>query len=419
VNRTVWYRLAALAHARGEHGAALQALLQHATFEAGAHGRIRDVPRLINTYKAARGISERSAWRALKAACQRGWIRKTQGAAPGVPARYELQVPVDLVVGQLPQDLEELLRLWDTDAYPEPDDADTLHGHLTDAPITPVCLIPPHEHDSQEPRPENPANNSTLTECQTSPSYARAQFLLWMESSTTPGEISEPVRARADNPPSKGEAAAARNVLARCVPWWTQQRGPGFGSLSADQVNELVEPVAYALRRSTPSELIELLTVQTRSAESLPHVVGHRCWKLIKTRPEWSRRIIEPRHHVDEQGELYQALTHAKHQAYLRRQQQMARLGLGSHSPQAAVAAELEPFQDPPTVSSLADAFRASGRAALGLDSGQAGGRRADAAAFESEWAERADDASPRQVYADRTMRPPQRDPHPWRRKFR
>lgn len=101
-------------------------------------------------------------------------------------------------------------------------------------------------------------------------------------------------------------------VLERCVPWWTAQRGTGLGSLSSAETEALAEPVAYALRRSTPSQLIELITVQTRSARSLPHVVGHRLWKLIRSAQEFDRRPLRTDLPVDEHGAGYRRMIAAK-----------------------------------------------------------------------------------------------------------
>ncbi|MFB7677859.1 hypothetical protein ACFC26_41315 [Kitasatospora purpeofusca] len=311
-NRTTWYRLTCLAHHRGEHGEALQQFLAHATYEAGPRGRLADVPRLINTYKTARGISERSAWRALKAACQRGWIRCTQHAAPGYPARYELQVPVDLVVPGLPDDLAAELELWNEERLPEPDHADTYAGHLSQAPLAPVCLIPP---TVPGPRtvPDTTPDTSIQTECQTSPYTATAGFSPLGETLTIPGGTSDAVNGTAWRParrrqrPTAQELTAARQVLARCQPWWRHQRGRS-GVLSAAELAGLVEPVALALRRSTPSELVAELTVQCRSARSLAHLVGHRAWRIIKTRTEWDQRrpaVLADGYRADDQGVEY------------------------------------------------------------------------------------------------------------------
>lgn len=257
---------------------------------------------MILTYAASQGISERSAWRALRAAVQRGWIRKTQGAAPGIPARYQLQVPVDLVVNDLPEDLARALRLWDEDAMPEPDHADTYVGHLAQAPITPVTLTPPtdpfpgenDEPQDQETEPEPSADQADSTQCQTSPLYARAGYPLWVGTCTTPGATCEPEPdpvwepSRRRRPLGPGELEAGRQVLARCVPWWQRQRGP-WGVLSAAEAEALVGPAAYALRRTTPSELVEELTVQCASARSLPHLVGWRLWRIIRSRTEYDQ----------------------------------------------------------------------------------------------------------------------------------
>ncbi|WP_431684173.1 hypothetical protein [Kitasatospora sp. KL5] len=316
-NRTTWYRLTCLAHYRGEHGDALQTFLQHATYEAGPRGRLADVPRLINTYKAARNISERSAWRALKAACQRGWIRCTQHAAPGYPARYELQVPVDLVVNDLPDDLAQELELWNEEALPEPDHADTYAGHLSQAPITPVCLVPPAD-PFPEPRtaPDVTPDNSSDVECQTSPYTATAFYPLLDETFTIPGAISEPIPEPARRPshrrhkPTAQELADARQVLARCERWWKHQRG-GSGLLSARELAGLVEPAALALRRATRTEVIEAATFQTRSARSLAELVGFRLWRIIKTRPEWgqARPTLPDGYRADDQGVEYARLV--------------------------------------------------------------------------------------------------------------
>jgi len=357
VHRTNWYRLTTLAHARGQHGPALQEFLQHATYEAGARGILRNVPRLMLTYAAARGISERSAWRALKAACQRGWIRCTQHAAPGYPARYQLQVPVDLVVPGLPEDLETALRLWDSDALPEPDDADHYHGHLSQAPIEPVSMEPPAEPFPAPRTTPDTTSESVSDECQTSPYSAKALSPLWGESSTTPGannsaEAGDAWRPGARRQPlSAEELTAARQVLARCQPWWQHQRGR-FGVLSARELAGLVEPTALALRRSTANELVELVTVQCRSARSLAHLVGHRLWKLIKTRTEWDQvqPILPDGYRADDQGVEYARLVarRAAGQAPMAAGLAQARAAMRQGRQQAATAAREAEQARPP-----------------------------------------------------------------------
>ncbi|MQS17964.1 hypothetical protein F7Q99_38700 [Streptomyces kaniharaensis] len=272
---------------------------------------------MINTYKAAQGVSERSAWRALRMAVQAGWVRCLQHAAPGYPARYQLQVPVDLVVPGLPEDLEEALRLWDSDALPEPDDADSYFGHLSQAPITPVSLEPPAEpFPAPRTAPDVTPDSGSPTECQTSPYTAKALSPLWGDTFTTPGETGElgdedawrPPRRR--QAPSAEELAAARQVLARCRRWWQHQRG-GAGVLSARELEGLAEPTALALRRATASELVEAITVQTRSARSLAALVGHRLWRIIKTRTEWDQArppVLADGWRADEEHGRYAAL---------------------------------------------------------------------------------------------------------------
>ncbi|MFJ4851676.1 hypothetical protein [Streptomyces sp. NPDC088733] len=222
-----------------------------------------------------------------------GWIRCTQKAAPGYTARYELQLPADLVPNELPEDLARALRLWDEEVLPEPDHADTRVGHLT--------AVPPLSTMAEDP---------DSNEVQTSPPYAKASFPLWSSTCRSQGAMSRyggppPRRGARRDPLRPDEVEAAREVLARCGPWWSQQRGAGRGSLSTAEVEALVGPVAYALRRATPTELIELVTVQTRSARSLPHVVGARVWKLIRSRTEHYRGRDVP---ADEAGERYSSM---------------------------------------------------------------------------------------------------------------
>ncbi|MFG2306717.1 hypothetical protein [Actinacidiphila glaucinigra] len=251
------------------------------------------MPCLILTYATLRGISERAAWKALRAAVDAGWVRCTQKAAPGYTARYELQLPVDLVPNELPEDLARALRLWAPDSLPEPDHTDTRVGHLT--------LVPPISTTAPVPDDD---------EVQTSPSYAKALSPLWSSTFPIPGAMSRyegppPRRGARREPIRLDEIEAAREVLARCGSWWSQQRGTGAGSLSAAEVEALLGPVAYALRRATPNELVELMTIQTRSARSLPHVVGARLWKLIRSRTEHYRQRDVP---ADETGERYSSM---------------------------------------------------------------------------------------------------------------
>ncbi|RGD55400.1 hypothetical protein DR950_41800 [Kitasatospora xanthocidica] len=279
---------------------------------------------MIMTFAAARNITERSAWRSLKAAVRLGWVRCLQHAAPGYRARYQLQVPVDLVVPGLPEDLEEALRLWDSDALPEPDDADSYHGHLSQAPIAPVSLEPPADpFPAPHTAPDTTPDSGSPTECQTSPYIAKALSPLWGDTFTIPGEtgaheIEESWRpSRRRREPSSEELAAARQVLARCRRWWQHQRGAA-GVLSARELEGLVEPTALALRRATASELVEAITVQCRSARSLAALVGHRLWRIIKTRVEWDQArlpVLADGWRADEEHGRYAALV--AHQAQL------------------------------------------------------------------------------------------------------
>lgn len=320
INRTAWYRLACLAHARGEHPDALQEFLQHCTYECEARGSVRDVPRLIATFAEAQGISPRSAWRALKAATARGWLRCVQHAAPGYRARYQLQVPTDLIVSFLPEDLEVALRLWDEDELPDPDHADSYFGHLSEAPLAPVSLevaapfpAPPTDPDATP----DPANHTGTSTCHTSPYTAKVSSPLWGEDVHHPGGIESSDAPTRPGKPRPDEVQAALQVLVRCERWWIHQRGPRCGVLSAAQRRGLVEPVAYALRRSTPTELIEVLTVQTRSARSLVNLVGFRAWRLVKTRVEYDQAVTPP---GDEEGLAHAELLarqHAHHPSLL------------------------------------------------------------------------------------------------------
>jgi hypothetical protein len=329
ISRRTWFRLARLAHARGAFAGTLDPYVLWDLFSVltddrfvTASGQIRDIVRLKQYMARRRGLTFRQVDAYRAALLSSGWIRQTQRPAPGYKARYELQLPLHLIPNALPEDLARELRLWDEEALPDPDHADTLVGYLHEAELEPVSTVPPADWTAPQPpaqapddapqqTPENPASAEVNSPSVPPSPYSReGAFPLWVSTCTTPGVISRPDREPARRPPrrrrepiSGEELEAARQVLARCEPWWQRQLGPR-GVLSAGELAGLVEPVALALRRATPTELVEELTVQIRTARALVDVVGHRAWRLIKTRPEWGERP-EDALPADEAGHRY------------------------------------------------------------------------------------------------------------------
>lgn len=329
IHRTLWFRVARLAHHRGAFEGVLDpgAMWEFLGFvanEADAAGRLRAdrMPHLKAKFAAARGwTTTRQAAKYQAALLALGWLRRTQAPAPGYPSRFQLQLPLDVVPNWLPEELMEPLRLWDEDRLPDPDDADVLYGHLTDTEAPPVSLEPSADPFApQEPvqpparvvplfpsgAPDlgplpaveplsDPASVADVMGVHPSPSLREGSSHLWSSTCTTPGATRpnagearwRPARRRV--PLDESELAAARRVLGRCEPWWTHQRGSGRGCLSAAESEALTAPVAYALRRATPTELVEVMTERTKSARSLPHVVGARLWRLIRSRTEWDQ----------------------------------------------------------------------------------------------------------------------------------
>jgi hypothetical protein len=68
---------------------------------------------------------------------------------------------------------------------------------------------------------------------------------------------------------------------------WAQADPAHRAPLSAGQWEDLTCTIALALRRATPSAVVEECTRSLGSARSLANVVGSRLWALVRQCPEW------------------------------------------------------------------------------------------------------------------------------------
>ncbi|MEU5959246.1 hypothetical protein [Streptomyces sp. NPDC047525] len=217
----VYFRVAALAHARGlldpERFRLLDFLQRQ---DVDPHdGRVIGMRQtdqtsggmdLARRYALAHGVGDDRFWTDLKGLYQGGWAEQVVKPAPGRRAAYALCLRADAIPQDLPEDLARALRVW---ALPEPVDAheDTAHGRLTGRQAVPVERIPvPARTETVRelaglPRWEHPAGSKAAAVAGTIresgrilPPEARPRDLRCFAVATpTPGEaVEERVRSR-------------------------------------------------------------------------------------------------------------------------------------------------------------------------------------------------------------------------------
>ncbi|KWX03202.1 hypothetical protein LI90_4253 [Carbonactinospora thermoautotrophica] len=281
----------ALLHRRGViDDYALRAAKHVSWFANRRDGRLPDDVELAGTYAAAHHVSTRT-WRTdRRRLVDAGLLVLVQAAAAGRRARYALAIPpwIRDDPGDLPTELAlQLDLITDEDLYGP-------------RPCTRADRPPPVPEDVDQPQPETDSQDNERG----------AEPGLWMTSSVSisiegSSPLSAPVAvggARASAPRGQGEIssqekarleAAAWRVLRRARPWWARQRGRDR-VLDLDAQRRLVPLLVEALRRTTEAELVEEITVQTRSADSLAGVVAHRLWRLVQSRLPFDQRPVEP-----------------------------------------------------------------------------------------------------------------------------
>lgn len=284
---------------------------------ADAAGRIGNIGRLIASYAKWHGVSEATAYRHWRVVRELGLVRQTQHSAPGEHARYILcfppaQVPNDLPildVSPQPMDLAAHLQAWDDHADQALEEAAELelvrYGAATSTRTATATSAPVTGPDAA-PQTSTNADPDSLPAyyCKAFPLYAKAK-----NPSAQTWAIRHPksTSKRRGGRISDDERANALTVLSDCVPRWVAQRGPN--RLPSDaELERMVPLLVLVLRHIPPSEVIELLTTQVRSADSLAGVLT---WRLGRTLRALRATFDRP---VDDDGEIY-AATRALHAA--------------------------------------------------------------------------------------------------------
>jgi hypothetical protein len=277
---------------------------------ADAAGRIPNIGRLIASYAKWHGVSEATAYRHWRVVRELGLVRQTQHSAPGEHARYVLcfppaQLPNDLPIPDSsvqPMDLAAHLQAWDDHADQALEEAAELelvrYGAATSMRTATTTSAPGTGPDAA-PQTSTDADPDSLSAyyCKAFPLYAKAKNPSAQASTV---HRARPVANRRGGRISDEERAHALTVLSDCMPRWVAQRGPNRLPRDAE-LERLVPLLVLVLRHTPPSEAVELLTNQVRSADSLAGVLT---WRLGRTLRALRARFNRP---VDDDGEIYAA----------------------------------------------------------------------------------------------------------------
>lgn len=277
---------------------------------ADAAGRVPNIGRLIASYAKWHRVSEATAYRHWRMVRELGLVRQTQHSAPGEHARYVLcfppaQIPADLPMldaSAQPMDLDAHLRDWDDHAGQALQEAAELglvrYGAATSMRTATTTPKPGTRLDGPPPTSTDTDPDSLAAYyCKAFPLYAKAK------NPSAPSRV--PARPRRA-PDRRGgriradERTAALGVLSDCMERWVAQRGTN--RLPTDAELERMVPLLVLVLRHVPaSEVIELLTRQVHSAESLAGVLT---WRLGRTLRALRARFERP---VDDDGQIYAA----------------------------------------------------------------------------------------------------------------
>ncbi|GAA4522488.1 hypothetical protein GCM10023191_101790 [Actinoallomurus oryzae] len=277
---------------------------------ADAAGRIPNTGRLIASYAKWHRVSETTAYRHWQVVRELGLVRQTQHSAPGEHARYVLcfppaQLPADLPAGDLspqPMDLDAHVRDWDDHAGQALEETAEFglvrYGAATSArraTTTPTTVT--GSDGASLASTDTDLDSLSAYYCEAFPLYAKAK-----NPSTPTRVFAHPRRTpnRRGGRISDDERTAALGVLSDCVDRWVAQRGPHRLPTDAE-LDRMVPLLVLVLRHTPPSEVIELLTHQVRSADSLAGVLT---WRLGRTLRALRARFDRP---VDEDGQIYAA----------------------------------------------------------------------------------------------------------------
>ncbi|WP_433227406.1 hypothetical protein [Microtetraspora malaysiensis] len=290
--RRVWFRLAALLRWRGGlTDECAWRMVRHLTHVADERGRLADMQAVMKSYATRHGVSVRIAWVDFGRLRPLGLVRQTAAPAPGRAARYVLSVPAELPA-ELPRTLARAVR-------DEIDPASSrAKGTTTRAQA-----------------------DALLADCEavrygsaTGPAQHTAGGCGRLHTSPYSLEGSPPSPRRPDLPSSpRPRRALSRGIsdeerasgLKKCGPLWAAQRGEACGLTDAEAA-EIGRLVALLLRRLPTSEIVELLTEQTSSANDLASVVRYRIGRQLAA---LRRRVEVP---ADEDGQGYAAAMAAR-----------------------------------------------------------------------------------------------------------
>jgi hypothetical protein len=144
ISQRMWYRVAALAGARGLLPPCQQRLVQFLSRQAldptgqivgqWGTGRTDGGMALAARYAYVHGIGVDRFWADLQGLAAAGFVARVVAPAPGRRAVYAIVLRTDAIPNALPEDIARALTVWDLPEA-EDDDADVLRGRLSAAGI--------------------------------------------------------------------------------------------------------------------------------------------------------------------------------------------------------------------------------------------------------------------------------------------
>ena len=147
INRVLWYRVAAIRHARGMLGPEARRMVRFLSYQRIGRfsGRIigrrgyDDVDggmQLAERYSEVHQLADDAFWVDLRRLRRLGLVERVVSPAPGRKAVYALCLRTDAIPQDLPEDLARVLQVWQLpDIEPEPAAEDARYGHLTASTI--------------------------------------------------------------------------------------------------------------------------------------------------------------------------------------------------------------------------------------------------------------------------------------------
>lgn len=149
INRTLWFRVVALTHARGTLPEQERRICRFLSYQRIGSRTGRIIGRrgteeldggmtLAERYSAVYGLAADAFWVDLRRVRRRGLVEQIVWPAPGRQAGYALVLRYDAIPHDLPEDLARALGVHTLPEAEEPH-AGTVYGHLTDVPAVPLA----------------------------------------------------------------------------------------------------------------------------------------------------------------------------------------------------------------------------------------------------------------------------------------